>query len=110
MGLSIQAYHFLLGYISFSLYDSGNCLNVLCLDSALSALTAHSGFRVCALCILFAFGHHSLRFHRNYFTRFHLYRLKDHTDLSILPDQTLLKIFSTLDAKTLCQISQVKQN
>ncbi|XP_028409821.1 F-box/WD repeat-containing protein 7-like isoform X2 [Dendronephthya gigantea] len=45
----------------------------------------------------------------NFFAQCLIQRLKDHTDLSILPDQTLLKIFSTLDAKTLCQISQVSK-
>ena len=40
-------------------------------------------------------------------SKFLLNRLKDDADVTILPDQILLKIFSKLGAKTLCKISQV---
>ncbi|XP_046849912.1 F-box/WD repeat-containing protein pof1-like [Xenia sp. Carnegie-2017] len=45
----------------------------------------------------------------NFFTQCLIQRLKNHTDVTILPDQTLLQVFSNLDAETLCLLSMVSK-
>ena len=92
-----------------------NCVPFICVPNAFHSFAFHSfAFQMHSNCVsncvtkwnfcLFAFHFKSLSTLTFYLI---FRRLKDHTDLSILPDQTLLKIFSKLDARTLCQISQV---